>query len=280
MTGSELKQYLNDNNIKVIIHHRTANSFCVRKYIPPITKYVVVNHTWNNMNSMKSFLQCDLFISVCNFLHTHTSWNGLIYPSRRLVILNGIENEFSNDVEPVKLEGSFITGRCHRLAGAKFHADSLSWIGKKVIKKIAGFTHYLIGQNDDAKVMCKKYDNIKYLGTITDKNTKISYIKSFDLYFYETFQDEGASIAILEALSVGVPVICRSKGGNRELVYNGINGMIAENRNDFLNKMSKLTDRNLLQQYKEQTLKDFNSRLHIKHAVCKYMQIIERLSNG
>jgi len=197
-----------------------------------------------------------------------------------MVILNGVENNYVADLPDQALEGSFITGRCHRLVPSKFAVDSIRWMDTKVTKHIPGFRHYLIGSNSDAKdtvVTCK---TVKYLGAILDRNEKMSIIKGFDLYFYETFHPEGASVAILESLACGVPVLCKPLGGNLELVKNGVNGYIVLERTDFLNHMKVLnSERDLLKKLRLSTLEDFNNRLHVRHTASKYLQLVECLVN-
>ena len=89
----------------------------------------------------------------------------------------------------------------------------------------------------------------------------MSIIKGLDVYFYETFQHEGASVAILESLACGVPVLCKNYGGNAELIKHGINGFIVKDRDEFLLRMKDLaSDKKKLDDLKLQTLEDFNNK--------------------
>lgn len=271
----DLKNYCSKNRIDAVIHHRTSNSRCLKAYLPKQVKYILVNHTWNNLNRMKSFLNCDLYISVCKFLHEKTIWHKSIHPSRRLVVLNGIENNHLQSIEPALLDGSFKTGRCHRLVAGKFQIDSLKWL-HKLKYQIPNFTHYLMGDNKKAKEVCDKFDNVYYLGSVNNRQRKMSIIKALDVYFYETFQDEGASIAILESLAAGVPVLCKNKGGNSELVTNGTNGFIVKTRDEFMHKLIELSQLPM-SDIKKRTTVDFNNRLHVKHTACKYVQLLDSI---
>ena len=181
---------------------------------------------------------------------------------------------------PVTIKpGEFTTGRCHRMVSNKFRADSIKWMNSKVQKHIPGHHHIIMGHNAEAKKLCKKNPNCTYKGTVAKRETKMSIIKALDLYFYETFGHEGASIAILEALACGVPVLCRDFGGNKELIKSGINGYIVDSRDDFLNRMKDLHDPERLAALKASTIEDFNNRLHVKHSATKYMQLFEKLMN-
>ena len=85
-------------------------------------------------------------------------------------------------------------------------------------------------------------------------------------------------MAILESLAAGVPVLCKPLGGTPELVINGVNGFIAKDRQMFLLRLKQLaTNHEMLAKLKEQTVQDFNNRLHVRHTACKYMQLFEWL---
>jgi len=138
----------------------------------------------------------------------------------------------------------------------------------------------LIGTNREAKAVIQRLSSksAEYIGPVLDRNKKMSMIKSWDLYFYETTGNEGASIAVLEGLACGIPVVCKPIGGNLELIQNNINGYIVRDREGFLMVMKSLAnDHDHLVKVKEQVRKDFDERLHIRHTACKYMQLFEQL---
>jgi len=280
MREKEFKRYLAEHDIQVVLQHRLAVSKCLKSLIPGNVKYVLMNHTFHQLAKIPNFLKCDYYVTVCNYLDGQTRWPSVIHPSRRTVILNGVENDYIAEIEPKGLEGDFKTGRCHRLVSTKFKADSLKWMEKKVAKAIPGHRHYLLGHNPEAKRICKKATTCDYIGAVARRAIKMSILKDLDVYFYETFQHEGASVAILESLACGVPVLCKNFGGNAELVRNGINGYIVKDRSDYLAKMKMLSDPDKLAELKETTVKDFEKRLHVKHTACKYIQIFESLLNA
>lgn len=274
----ELNKYLSVGQFDVALHHRLAVSKCLRPAIPDKCKYVLLNHTYHQLARVPKFLKCDFYISVCNYLDKETRWNSAIHPSRRMVILNGVENAYIADLPPSNLEGTFKTGRCHRLVQSKFKPDSLDWMERKVTTHIKGFSHYLMGHHPEAKRKCKRMKACHYLGLMNKRAKKMAVIKELDTYFYETFQQEGASMAILESLACSVPVLCKDYGGNAELIKNGVNGFVVKDRDDFLLRMKDLSQNpEKLNALKESTRKDFETRLHIKHTASKYMQVFESL---
>lgn len=277
MREKDFSRFLARENIKLVIQHRLAVSKCLKKMLPSNVKYVVMNHTYHQLGKLTGFLKANAYVSVCEYLHRETRWSRAIHPSRTMAILNGVENDYLADIEPAALDGEFKTGRCHRLVHNKFRSDSLKWMENKVKKHLPGHRHYLIGHNADAKKICKKGTVCKYLGQVSDRNKKMSILKALDVYFYETFGHEGASIAILEALACGVPVLCKDFGGNKELIRDGVNGYILESREDYLMRMQDLQDKEKLAELRASTIEDFNNRLHVKHTAAKYMQLFEAI---
>lgn len=259
----------------ILIQHRTKSSQNLKPFLPKKVKYVLINHTYSNLTAMTNFKACDYYISVCDFLHKKTKWASLD-ETRRSVILNGLRKGVPFMFNASKPQKPLTTGRCHRLSPDKFKMDSLIWMDDIVLKQIPGHKHYLIGHNFQAKQYCKTSPSCVYLGEIKRRDEKFKNFL-FDVFFYETFAPEGASIAILEALSCGIPVLCNNWGGNSELVINGVNGFIETNRNGFLERLKELSCSDNLQKLQESTIVDFTSRLEISSVVDKYIQVFNLL---
>lgn len=276
MPHGDFQKFLTTSETDVVLHHRIAVSKPLDQYLPSAVKYVLLNHTWNSLTRIREFMDCHAYISVCDFLHNKTRWNKNIHDSRRLVILNGIENDYIQPIESNPIAGTFKTGRCHRMISAKFRSDSLTWMNRKISNLIPGYHHHFIGTHKEARAAATKYDWLTYYGTISERNSKMGIIKQLDAYFYETFGDEGASIAVLEALASGVPVLTKSLGGTGEIVKDGLNGFICKDRIIFELRMKQLAS-GMFADMRENTIKDFEDRLHIKHTACKYVQLFEKL---
>jgi glycosyltransferase involved in cell wall biosynthesis len=275
---TEVQQWCKKNKIDVILQHRISQSQCLKPNIPAGTKYLIVNHTWNTLFRMRDFMHCDYYISVCKFLDLRAPFQKFIHDTRRLVILNGVENDYLPSIKAADLAGDFKTGRCHRLVASKFKPESLRFLAEKAEKQIPGLTHHLIGHNAEAKILSKKWPMLHCHGSIADRTKKMSILKALDAYYYETYGHEGASIAILESLACGVPVICKPLGGNAELVNNGVNGYLVGDRTEFLKSMTSMAkNAKHLKVLKQQTAADFDRRLHIRHTAAKYMQVFEKL---
>lgn len=274
----DLNNYCTQNKIDIVVHHRVSISVPIKVYLPGNTKYIVISHTAASLNHIREFYGlADFIVSVCNcilkcspFIPSKVSLNKLP------VILNGIENDFIKDIQPMKLRGNFTSGRCHRLVPTKFSLESLSYFEKNK-GQLGGHVHYLLGSgNKCLPAAAKGKDSVEYIGEVTDRNLKFSYIKALDVYYYEIFSNEGASIAVLEALACGVPVICMKRGGIKELIVNGLNGFIEKDRKSMVNRLIALRkDKKILEKMKENTKKHFDEKLHIRHCARKYIELFE-----
>lgn len=275
----DLERYCKKNAIDIVVHHRVSISSPVKKNLPKGTIYIVVSHTAASLGQIRNFFPyADYIVTVCKHLYKCTPKLASRFSMDRMaVILNGIENDFVKDLEPLKLRGTFKTGRCHRLVPTKFALDSLGSF-EKWKPKLLGHVHYLMGSGNKALPMAAKgKDTVEYVGEVTDRDLKFRYIKSLDAYFYEILTNEGASIAVLESLACGVPVVCLKKGGIRELVKHSVNGFIEKDREAMLKKLQQLKNSpETIKKMKEETLKDFDERLHIRHCARKYMKLFSK----
>ena len=68
--------------------------------------------------------------------------------------------------------------------------------------------------------------NYKYLGVLNEEQ-KIAALKRCDFLVLPSFS-EGFSMAILEAMAMGKPVVCTKVGAMRDFLQNGVNGEVIE----------------------------------------------------
>ena len=68
-------------------------------------------------------------------------------------------------------------------------------------------------------------DHVNFLGYRTDAP---ELYKASDLFLFVTFR-EGLSVALMEAMSSGMPIVCAKIRGNTDLIDNGVSGVFSEN---------------------------------------------------
>ncbi len=69
--------------------------------------------------------------------------------------------------------------------------------------------------------------DVEYCGPV-DEETKLSILRDSDVFVCSS-QQEGFGIAVLEAMSSGLPVISTKCGGPQFLIQNGLNGLLVQN---------------------------------------------------
>ena len=74
---------------------------------------------------------------------------------------------------------------------------------------------------------CRSRKNAEYLGLLTGERLK-RVIAQARLVIYPSVCYENCPLSILEAISLGTPVIASQRGGSRELMENGKNGILVE----------------------------------------------------
>ncbi|MFH1575573.1 MAG: glycosyltransferase family 4 protein [Candidatus Nealsonbacteria bacterium] len=104
-----------------------------------------------------------------------------------------------------------------------------------LLKENPAFYLVIVGDGADRKRLeseikkLKLEDNVKLTGSVPHSQIPL-YFKAADIFVLNSGY-EGLSHVILEAMQQGVPVIASSKGGNPELIENGINGSLVEYKN-------------------------------------------------
>jgi glycosyltransferase involved in cell wall biosynthesis len=104
-----------------------------------------------------------------------------------------------------------------------------------LIKENPNFKLLVIGEGEERKHIEKKIkdlgleDNVFLLGKVPHNKLAV-YFKAADLFILNTGY-EGFPHVILEAMDNGVPVITTKKGGNLEVIEDGVNGKLVEYNN-------------------------------------------------
>ncbi len=101
---------------------------------------------------------------------------------------------------------------------------------EEVVKKGINAKWYVLGEGDQRQMLEGKIaekglgDKFLLLG---NKQNPFPYLRQCDLYVHAS-RFEGKSLAIREAMILKCPVIVTDCGGNRELIDDGVNGLICE----------------------------------------------------
>lgn len=277
----------------IAIYHKLASSLVdIPKYIKAKgVPVIAVNHTlYNSRQWNKADARCcDVLVAVSKHMMELTKkW----YPKiKQYTYIHNATNKFRYDpIVPEKREkGKLITGRSNRICGWKHSEQWMTWI-KDVHLPLKMVHDYLGGRvtarsYNSTKVSPKfikgRRNVIRMLGNISDFDTKVSIMKGWDLFLYETNREEGISMAILEALACGVPVVCSDHYGNKEIIENGVNGYIFKDKREATSILSHLCNNpQELEELKRKTSEHFVKHLDAKYAAEKYVQLINGVFSG
>lgn len=164
-----------------------------------------------------------------------------ISSKRITVMMNGVTPvERKSDEECATLrerwsiqEDEFVLGILARIEPYKGHLHILEAMkilteqGRKVRLLVAGTGAY----EEELKVKTEQLglaDRVAYLGFQSDVSAVLSVL---DLQLNASYGTETSSLSILEGLSMGLPAVVSTYGGNPWLIDDGEDGLLFENRN-------------------------------------------------
>ncbi len=246
----KLKEY------DIVFIHREASPFrfiLFENIAKFLNKYIIFDfddsiflHNISDANKLLNFLKnpqkvprilklSDLLIAGNSFLKNYaTNYNNKI-----IIIPTVIDTEKYVPKDRIRKDGNA--------------AVIIGWIGSPTTIK------YLDLLKDVFEKLIARFDNIKVhivggkFGTLISPSiinkeweleTEVSDLQEFDIGIMPIPDDNWGrgkcAFKIIQYMSVGIPVVASSVGMNKEVVINGINGFLAENNDDWLDKLSQL----------------------------------------
>lgn len=270
----------------VIIYHKLAScSFGLLDLIKRKTnaKIIVINHTFYKSSSWTKFKNIDIIISVSEHMYNNVcGW----YPKiKHTWIHNSVSMSRYEKIGPrgISKKGILLTGRVNRICTWKHPKDWEKWC--RDVKLPSPMLHEYIGSKvgtnnrKNRATVSKGRNSVIMLGGISNFEEKVSIMKDWDVFLYETNKHEGISMAILESLACGVPVVCSNHLGNTEIIKEGVNGYIFNNRDEARNILKSLIKNpDKLKELKRTTKEHFKENLDSKHMATKYISVIEKMT--
>jgi glycosyltransferase involved in cell wall biosynthesis len=203
------------------------------------------------------------------------------------VIYNGIEGLVIDESEVLKLRGSlnltsetYIVGTISRLDSVKNHP--------MLLKAFRLFIHthpesrlLIVGDGPERGNL---HELVKDLG-ISDKviftgfiNDPKSYLALIDLFTLTSFT-EGTSMTLLEAMSIGKPIIATRVGGNPEVIENSVTGILVDSDNELslAEAMFKIrNDSDLSNYFSSNGKKLFARKFSSRSMALEYMNVYKK----
>ena len=264
-------------------------AFCVsntrRKYLP-LVPVMSLYASYYYPNMKKSLNRINRVINVSNFVQ-QVIYNA--YKNNNMkVIYNFID--YKNDVLPLLDKKNYLndgndgiklmySGRLDYQKGIHLLLESFNNISQhnKNIELM------ITGSGELEKVIkdySMKNDKVKYLGYLSRKD-QLNVLNESDIFVAPSIYPDACPTSIIEAMSLGKPVISTFAGGIPELVENGITGYLAKQGDsmDLTDKINKILDKDL-NTFREKSIKK-STQFDIEHIgpiiLNEYKSIIDEL---
>ncbi|MEM4993365.1 glycosyltransferase family 4 protein [Priestia sp. SB1] len=243
----------------------------------PVVSMIGINKmlgTWKN--------KVDRYIALTKFSKNKFVSSGI--PEQKITVKGNFLQENSNQV--LKLSGNsnnlIFVGRLSPEKGIQDLLEAWNLVSKKKNSKLL-----IIGEGPEKNRLEKLYDseNIVFLGK-KNSDEVIIYMKEAKYLIVPSIWYEGFPMTIVEAYSVGTPVISSNIGSLKEVVINGETGFHFNYRDiDNLHQvLERALDYELHDQMKENVLSNYKERyseeINFKKIMLIYNEVIEEKKNG
>jgi len=154
--------------------------------------------------------------------------------------------------------------------------DALEIIGEKYSNVILK----LVGTGKEQSLI-PPFEKIKVINIPTyDQNEMINQVYSFDIGLYPLFLNElslgRGSLKATIYMSGSIPLVCSAIGENLNIIQDGINGFLAVDTKDWIEKLSRLIENpNLRKTIGENGFKFAEANYSIKNCLNQFLKIVE-----
>ena len=281
-----LNKIVNDNKINVIhCHHRMA-VFYAKLWFGNL-KIIYNNHTIYSDKKFLSKIVLKNTLIIADGVQAKnniTDYFGI--PDKNITIINNAVDKFDgcyteiNSISKARKNNNFIVMNCSRLhpqKGVEYFIEAAEILMKKELH----ISFFIVGDGPLNEELCdmvnkKKLDKyVNFMGFRRDiKNT----IKNCDI-LVQTSIYEGLPLTPMEAFSVGKAVVATDIDGTREVVHDGINGLLAETKNpaSIAEKIEALyKNRKLLHELEQGAANSFEREFCADVMIKKYIQFYDK----
>ncbi len=220
---------------------------------------VVTNHSLIGGSLLRPFLllagrillrNADAVIAVSSPVAEESKLMGV---KRVVVIPNGVDSE-SEEKNEIKLniEGRKVIVTVARMTSKKRVADMVE-IAPNLLKKHRNLLFLMVGDGplkDKLENKVKKMklsENFYFTGNVP-RGTVLKLLENSDIFVLPS-EDEAFGVAVLEALSKGLPVVARNHSGVSDIIEHRKTGLLAENKYEIASYIEELLEKPELSEY-------------------------------
>lgn len=287
-----LNKFIKDNDIEIVHSHGKGAGIYSRmlKILNPGLKIV---HTLHGVHigeygflkkSVYIFLERFLTLFTDKFINVSNSENSLCLKLRLFkkskceIVYNGIKALLKDDNAKIKfnLSGKRVVTTISRFDYAK--NMSLAYEIAKNFKDNSNIVFLWLGDGDDRakfeSMAQKDGANIIFTGFTGEVP---AYLSATDIYL-STSRWEGLPYALIEAQSLGIPVVATNVVGNNEVVENGKSGFLFEDAQQACRDIEiLLKDEKIYGKMQSEALLNFKDKFDIDVMIRKVEKIYEQV---
>lgn len=276
--GKLLRNYLNQNNIDIVIDSRTRNILLrelITKFIYRNSKIYYIVHSYN----FKEYFPSSKFWSkilyenvqalVCVSKAIEEKINKLYELKNTITIYNPFsieEEELKKEVLETKKVILYFGRFEEKVKNFTLMLEAFSQ--SKLYEK--GYQLHLMGSGDDADFIQQKIKTFNlngYVKILPFKENPFEEVREAKFTILTSYY-EGFPLSVIESLALGTPVVavdCNS--GPREIIQNEFNGLLVENHNtkDLAEAMNRFADDAELYHFCKENATESVKHLSLKH---------------
>lgn len=255
---------------------------------------------WTGLSNRLTCRMDSLTIAVSRRVAGSINKMPLFHPKSVRVIYGGVDAERMNaggrDPGEVRTElgippGNSVVGNVANLKPEKGHVYLLQ-AAKRILNDRPDVTFVIVGGEKKPGMLAQLKElagglgiqkNVVFTGAREDA---VSIMKTFDVFVMSSLY-EGLPVALMEAMSLGKPVVATTAGGISEAVEDGVTGFLVEPRNpDALatKTMALLSDRDGLyeafsRKARETAERRFSAKVMVSQVENSYEQVVYPRAN-
>ena len=230
---------------------------------------------------------------ICNSegVATIMKEKGKVNPQKLITINKGHKLEWYQDIEPYDIRDELglpkdsllvvLVANNRNMKGTKYLMESTKYLEPKSNMHIV-----LVGRDLDNEKNLKILknspfkENVHFLGF---RKNALNIVKSCDIFLLTSIKGESITKSVIEAMSIGVAPVISDIIGNKELVDDGVSGLVVPSKDSekFALALNELYNNpTLLKKIKSNAKKHIANKLNHEKTVKKYQEFYNRISTN
>lgn len=285
--GKLLRNYLNQNNIDIVIDSRTRNILLrelITKFIYRNSKIYYIVHSYNFKEYFPSskfwskILYKNVQALICVSKAIEEKVNRLYELKNTITIYNPFsiaDEELKKEVLENKKVILYFGRFEEKVKNFTLMLEAFSQ--SKIYEK--GYQLHLMGYGDDADFIQQKIKTFNlngYVKILPFKENPFEEVREAKFTILTSYY-EGFPLSVIESLALGTPVVavdCNS--GPREIIQNEFNGLLVEDHNtkDLAEAMNRFVDDAELYRFCKQNAVESVKHLSLKHISDQWKKLL------